>query len=709
MRLSSFHALLTTLLLGATALATPLSLQARPFTYQDLVRLDRISALSVSPDAHWALFQVRTLNKDETRGEYSIWLRDLTDLSRPETKLAVSDGGASDPAFSPDGRFIYFMSDRSSSAQVWRTTLAGATAVQVTKLPLDVNGFRVTPDGKHIVVVLAVDPAGAAAANGGDEIAYTLKSQEARKAQKTSGVVYDKLFVRHWDTWADGTRNHLFRLDFDSTGVAVNPVALMPGFDADVFSKPDGDIKEIDISPDSQWLYFGARLAGKSEPWSTNFDVYVQNLVQPGALRDLTADNQAWDATPRVSPDGRTLAYRAMKRPAFEADRFWLYLRDLQSGTVRALAADWDRSADDITWSKDGRSLWVTADDLGTHRLFRIDARSGAVTPVTRGGHLDEYAETASGMVFAKSGLGGPTQLYLQGPQSRGKERSALIDAAAQPLTQINAQRLAGVEFGAFEQFSFEGWNDETVYGYVMKPAGYVEGRRYPVAFIVHGGPQSSFSDAWSYRWNAQSYAGEGFGVVFIDFHGSPGYGQAFTDSISQHWGDRPLEDLKKGYAAALAQYPFLDASRACALGASYGGYMINWIAGNWKEPWKCLVEHDGLFDTRFMGYATEELWFAEWENGGPAYSNPQKYDEFNPALHAANWSVPMLVVHSDHDYRVVPDEGIATFTTLQRMGIESKFLRFPDENHWVLKPQNSLLWHQTVMGWIKQHTGGTP
>ena len=244
------------------------------------------------------------------------------------------------------------------------------------------------------------------------------------------------------------------------------------------------------------------------------------------------------------------------------------------------------------------------------------------------------------------------------------------------------------------------------VHGYVIKPAGYVEGKKYPVAFLIHGGPQGSFGDGWSFRWNPQTYAGAGYAVVMIDFHGSTGYGQAFTDAISQHWGDRPLEDLQKGWAYALKTYSFLDGDRAAALGASYGGYMIDWIAGNWKEPWKCLVTHDGVFDTRAMGYSTEELWFDNWENGGDVFTDPAKYDTFNPALHAKDWSVPMLVIHSDKDYRIPVEQGIGAFTALQRQGTESEFLRFPDENHWVLKPANSLKWHDTVFNWLDTHIG---
>ena len=259
---------------------------------------------------------------------------------------------------------------------------------------------------------------------------------------------------------------------------------------------------------------------------------------------------------------------------------------------------------------------------------------------------------------------------------------------------------------GKAEQFSFTGWNGDTVYGYVVKPADFDPAKTYPVAFLIHGGPQGSMANDFHYRWNPQVYAGAGFAAVMIDFHGSTGYGQTFTDSISQHWGDRPLEDLQKGWAAALAKYPFLDGGRACALGASYGGFMVNWIAGNWNAPFKCFVSHDGEVDTRSMGFTTEELWFDEWERGGTPWEVPENYERFNPFNHVKDWVKPMLIVHSAKDYRISIDQGIGAFTILQRRGVPSRFLTFPDENHWVLKPQNSVQWHDEVLGWIKRWTG---
>jgi dipeptidyl aminopeptidase/acylaminoacyl peptidase len=386
-----------------------------------------------------------------------------------------------------------------------------------------------------------------------------------------------------------------------------------------------------------------------------------------------------------------------MKRPGFEADRFAIMAMDLATGKTREVAPRLDNSAESLAISDDGKTLFTTTQDTGEMPLFAIDIANGEAALVARDGSVREFAVAGNQVLFTRDRLDSPAQLFLSDASGR----------SARQISVNNREAMDKTAWGAFEQFTFIGWNDQTVHGYVVKPANYVEGRKYPVAFLIHGGPQGSFSNGWSYRWNPQTYAGQGFAVVMIDFHGSTGYGQAFTDAISGHWGDRPLEDLQKGYAHALKKYRFLDSNRACALGASYGGYMVNWIAGNWPEPWKCLVNHDGVFDTRMMGYATEELWFTEWENGGTPFDVPQNYEKFNPVNHVAKWRVPMLVVQGELDYRIPPEQGIATFTALQRKGIESQLLLFPDENHWVLKPQNSILWHDTVNSWLKRWTSG--
>ena len=676
-----------------------LSAQRTPFTYQDMLLLDRISGLGVDPAGTMALFTVRATDMGKNKGVRSLWLKHLNEPAAPEVRLAVSDSGANGAQWGADGKVIYFLSGRggTGSTQLWKTDTDGRTAQQLTRLALGIDAYRITPDGRGSVVGIAVIPCVTE-----DEIALTVRKQGEK--QVGSGTVYEKLFVRHWDTWADGTRNHLFHVDFASGKVT----ALTSGYDGDVPSKPFGDEGDFAIAPDGKMVYFSAREAGTREPWSTNFDIYSVPITG-GSLTNLTATNPAWDASPRLSPDGTTLAYKAMKRPGFEADRFEIQLRDLATGKVTPLATDWDRSVDQLEWSADGKGLLVTADDLGKHKLFHIDRVNGGLSALSKDGHIDAFCETAKSFVFLKSSLNSPSVLYT-GKKPLVKHdvyqpKTVLIDEAATNLTSVNVV-LAGKEFGAFEQFSFAGWNNETVYGYLLRPVGYVEGRKYPVAFIIHGGPQGTFSDLWSFRWNAQTYAGAGYAVVMIDFHGSTGYGQAFCDAISTHWGDRPLEDLQKGWTHALKTYPFLDGDRAAALGASYGGFMVNWIAGKWKEPWKCLVSHDGVFDARSMGYTTEEMWFDEWDQGGSPFTEPELYDKFNPALYAKDWTVPMLIIHSDLDYRIPLEQGIGAFTALQAKGVESQFLRFPDENHWVLKPQNSKQWHDTVFGWLDSHIG---
>jgi len=657
------------------------------FTADDLVRLRRISEPQVSPDGRWVAFTLRETDMEANGGRNDLWLLELGAKSPVARRLTQNPAADTNPRWAPDSRSLYFLSTRSGSSQVWRMSLDGGEAQQVTDYPLDVGTLKVSPRGDRLALTIEVFPDCA-------DLACTVERFKARKKDKSSGRTYDQLFVRHWDTWADGTLSTLFTATLGTDGKAAAPVNVSGKVRGHVPSKPQGGDEEYEFSPDGARLVFSARLADRSEPWSTNFDLYEVPADGSAAPRNLTADNLAWDTQPVFLANG-DLAWLAMQRPGFEADRFEVMLRDAKTGAVRPVARDWDRSVQRLGTSVDRRTLLATTDDVGQVALYSIDPASGRRTRLVGEGQVAEYsAAPGGGVVIAWASLGAPAELFV----------ATRAGAAPRRLTSINGSLLDARAMSPYEQFSFRGWNDETVHGYVMKPYGWQPGRRYPIAFLVHGGPQVSFQNQWSWRWNAQTFAGRGYAVVFIDFHGSPGYGQAFTDSISQDWGGKPFIDLQKGLEAAVAKYDWLDGGRACSLGASYGGFMQNWIAGHWPDRFKCIVNHAGIFDTRTMYYTTEELWFTEWENGGPYYAKPELHEKFNPSAAVTKWKTPMLVTHGELDYRVPYSQGLATFTALQRQGVESKLLVFPDENHWVLKPANALQWHDTVLQWLDAH-----
>ncbi len=694
MRLSLLLTLLSCTLLLLPALPAAADGHAEPFDVEDLVSMARISDPQVSPDGTQIAFSLRTTDLEADRGRSDLWIVDLEGEDRAPRRLTTHPASEWNLRWSGDGESLYFLSTRSGSSQVWRLPLSGGEAVQVTDLDLDVGNLVLSPTGDRIAVSMEVFV-------DCEDLACTEERLETRAEEKTSGHVYDQLFIRHWDTWKDGRRSHLFVLPLSDGGIVAQqatPIDVSAGLDADVPSKPFGGPEEITFTPDGKQIVYSARDAGKAESWSTDFNLYLAP-VSGGEIKRLTP-NPAWDTAPTFSPDGKTLAYLAMERPGFEADRFRIILRDWESGKERVLADDWDRSAGGMSFSPDGKTLLVTAQDTGEVPLFSIDIASGKVNKIVGGGHVRSPAFAGERIVYGFDHLKSPVDLYS----------TTLTGGEPERLTEINAERMEHLLLGDYEQFSFKGWNGEKVYGYITFPVGFdaeaaKEGASYPLAFLIHGGPQGSFDNDFHYRWNPQIYAAAGYAAVMIDFHGSTGYGQNFTDSISGDWGGKPLEDLQKGLAAALKKYPWIDGDRACALGASYGGYMINWIAGNWNDAFSCLVNHDGVFDLRSMYYSTEELWFPEWETGGPAWQVGPQLEKFNPAAFVQNWKTPMLVIHGALDFRVPETQGFQAFTALQRQGIPSRLLYYPDENHWVLKPNNSIQWHETVLDWLQQWT----
>jgi dipeptidyl aminopeptidase/acylaminoacyl peptidase len=678
------------LLSGAIALAPAIAHggadEAR-FSARDLLTLKRVSDPQLSSDGRRVAFTLRETDLEGNRVRTSIWTLDIGDSQSRPLRMTQSEGSESSPRWSTQGD-LYFLSTRSGSAQVWRLPAAGGESHQVTRYPLEIGTFEVSPRGDRLAMTLEVFPECA-------DLACSAARSAALKAAPTSGQLYDSLFVRHWDAWRDGRFCMLFTVPIGPKYEAGEPENVSRAVRGNVLYRPGGSSDEYEFSPDGSNIVFTARVADRAEAWSVNFDLYRVPADGSAAPVNLTAANGAWDAQPVFLANG-DLAYLAMERVGFEADRFRIMVRDARNGATRDIAHGWDRSVRRLRVARDGRSLLANADDVGQTSLFRIDATSGRRTRLVSQGQVSEFAAAdGGGAVIAWNSLDSPPDLYAVKASEDGRLRR---------LTSVNAEVVGQRSLAAFEQFSFPGWNDETVYGYVMRPFGWQQGRQYPIAFLVHGGPQTSFQNHWNWRWNAQVFAARGYGVVMIDFHGSPGYGQSFTDSISKDWGGKPFIDLQKGLEAAIARFPWLDAERACSLGASFGGFMQNWIAGNWPHRFRCLVNHAGTFDMRGMAYTTEELWFQEWEKGGPYFENPQGHEKSNPATLVDRWRTPMLVTHGALDFRVPESQGLATFTALQRRGIDSQFLYFPDENHWVQKPANALQWHDVVFDWLKRY-----
>jgi dipeptidyl aminopeptidase/acylaminoacyl peptidase len=678
---------LAALLAAASASAAPGPAAPHPFSVQDLVTLQRVSDPRPSPDGKQVVYVLRTTDLEANRGRTDLWMVGID--GKGARQLTTSPESESSPRWAPDGKAVYFLSARGGPQQVWRLRMDGGEAEKVTSLPLDATSFRLSADGKTLLVSASVFPDCAGAAEG--PLACTTKRLDERARSKPSGRLYTQLPVRHWDEWLDGRRNHLFAVPV-AGGTAVD---LMKGMEADCPARPFGGADDYTFTPDGKGVVFSAKNDGRADAWSTNFDLFLVPLDGSAAPRNLTPDNKAWDGQPTFSPDGKRLAWLAMEVPGYEADRHRILVRDWPDGPAREVAGSWDRSPSELSWSPDGNALWATADHLGSRSLFGVDVPSGKVRLLVKDGTNHGPQQAGGLVVYVHDDLGAPADLWTIRVDGGGMA----------PITRVNATALSGIALGEREPFTFPGWNGETVHAWVVKPVGLDPAKTYPVAFLIHGGPQGSFGDQFHYRWNPQVYAAAGYAAVMVDFHGSTGYGRAFTDSIRDDWGGKPLEDLQKGLAAALARYPWMDGGRVAALGASYGGYMINWIAGAWPDRFRCLVSHDGNLDERAAYFDTEELWFPEREHGGTPWEVPGSYEKHNPVNLVKNWKTPILVVHGGRDYRVVDVQGLSSFTAAQRRGVPSEFLHFPDENHWVLKPANSIQWHDTVLRWLDRWT----
>lgn len=668
---------------AAFAFASPAA--ARPMTATDLHMMHRLGAPEVSPDGKWAVFTISDTDLQANKRNNRLYLLDLTRAGAAPQPIAGADQGH-DAVFGHDGA-LYFLRTVGERGQLFRMRMGGS-AQQISDFGADVSGFKISPAGDRVIVW----------ADQRDCPDLACAATTFPAPPDGSGRTYDKMFVRHWDTWVEpGVRSRIYAFPIEGGKLTGMGVRLTGELEGDTPSKPFGGGEEITFSPDGRTVYFTLREAGRIEPLSTNLDIFASPADGSAPPVNLTDANDAADNLPVVSPDGRMLAYVAMARPGYESDRQVIHLRDIASGQVRPLTQSWDRSVGSLVWSRDGRSLLVTAEDTQETPVFRVDVATGRVTRLTKEGTSGNVRPLPDGgALFTQNSVMAPDDLYRV--DRRGRVRQ---------LTDVNRALLAELDPVNLERFSFPGANGDKVYGIKVKAAAsQPAAAKLPIAFLIHGGPQGSFGNGWSYRWNPRLFTSPGYAAIAIDFHGSTGYGQAFTDSINKDWGGKPLEDLKLGLAYATANDPQLDADNACALGASYGGYMVNWIAGQWPDRFKCLVQHDGIFDSRAMAYETEELWFTEWEVGGPYFDAAAREvtERWNPVHHVDKWKTPMLVVTGEKDFRVPYTQGLASFTALQRKGVPSRLLVFPDENHWVLKPKNSIQWYDEVFSWMGRY-----
>jgi dipeptidyl aminopeptidase/acylaminoacyl peptidase len=669
-------------IIGTSALSS--AAFARPMTETDLATMKRLSGATASPDGTVIAFQLRETDLAANKGKTDLYMLKIG-ATNPQPMMFASkpDKNEHDPAFAPDGKSIFYISNESGSDQIWRYDIATATTTQVSNFKADVSGFKISPDGQKFAVLgdIARDCMEFGCETDGD----------TSKPGPGTGREYDQLMIRHWDQWeTPGNYSRVFTFMLGADGKLGTSGAAMDGtLVGDAPSKPFGGGDEISWSADSSGIAFTLRLADKNEAKSTNLDIYGASLKSKAPV-NLTAGNAGMDTTPAMSPDGKWMAWTSMPRATYEADQLVVKLMDLKSGKVTALTEKWDRSVSSLAWALDGQSLLVTAQDVLETPLYRVDLK-GKVTRLSDRGSIAEAVPLKNGgVVYAINSISGPSDLVYM--DAKGKTTR---------LTNVNADALATLDPVNYQKFDFAGANGEQVFGQIVKPQNATG--KLPVLLLVHGGPQGSFNNSWSYRWNPAVMASQGYAVVTIDFHGSTGYGQKFTDSINKNWGGWPLEDLQKGMDAVGKIDTQLDTANACALGGSYGGYMMNWISGNWPDRFKCLVNHAGIFDLRAMAYETEELWFDQWDNGGP-WTTRTDAEKWNPVNHVAKWKTPTLVIHGEKDYRIPYSQSLAAFTALQQQGVESKLLVFPDENHWVLKPKNSIQWHQTVFAWLAKH-----
>ena len=657
-------------------------------TIDDLLAMQRVSDPQCSPDGRWIAYVIAAVDVPGNRTDSDIWVV-ASDGSSSPRQITTSPKHDRHPRWSPDGRWLLFESNRGGDFQLYTIRMEGGEARRVTNIGTEATQGVWSPDGRQVAFVSSVFPQFSAKPFGESDAAHR-EEQKRREDSKVKARVIDQLMYRHWDAWGDGKRQHLFVMPVRDGVAEGDPRDVTPGDqDAVPTSSTFSAGDEFVFTPDGrQVLHTATPLPTREEAWSTNHDLWEVDLAS-GSRTRLT-QNPAADGLPRPSPDGRLIAYRAQARAGFEADRWQLMLLDRGTGKTRSLTEGWDASVEGLAWVPDGKGLVIEAEDQGTKRLWTVGLDGGTPKPLTTGGSAGEASVGNQLVAYTSSGLSRPADVHVV----------ALGGGVPRNVTRANEVRMHELDLPEPESVWFEGAGGTKVQMWVLKPPGFDAARKWPLVYWVHGGPQGAFMDAWSSRWNAQAWAARGWVIALPNPRGSTGFGQRFTDEISRDWGGKVFEDLMAGIAWLESQ-PWIDPKRMASAGASYGGYMMNWFQGH-TDKFRTLVTHCGVYEFATMYGTTEELWFDEWEHGIPWQDTD--FEKWSPHRHAAKFRTPNLVIHGELDFRVPVHQGLSLFTTLQRRGVPSRLLYFPDEGHWVVKPQNSALWHRTVFDWLDRY-----
>lgn len=673
-------------------LAAPVWAAGRPMTVDDLLAVKTVSDPHPSPDGKWVVYVVSEIDRKTNKSNSDLW---LVALSGGEPKrLTTSAGVDNHPRWSPDGTQIAFVSDRGGSAQIWLLPMGGGEARQLTNLPIDVAGPIWSPKGNKLAFAAEVYP--------GKTPEETAAKDKEKAESKSKARVYDQLMIRHWSAWDEGKRSHLFVADA-KTGEARD---LTPKLEVHTPPAPFGGSNDYAFSPDGEELAFTAEPI-KDLAWSTNTDIWTVP-VDGGELKNITESNKGADAQPSYAPDGKAIAYVSQARAGFEADR-WVLTVQPKDGHAVKVSEEIDRPVLSYVWVDSDQNFYAVMDDDGGQSIFEVSAtfphrgnlaglrrvQGGSNTSLELATRGAGKANDRRNFVYVHASADRPGEVYTATSEGSG----------VTALTRHNEGLLDELDLAKADAFSFKGADGDKVSGWLVRPPGFKEGEKYPVLLLIHGGPQGAWHDEWSARWNYQLFAAPGYAVVAINPRGSTGFGQKFTDQISRDWTGRVYDDLMKGLDYALKTYSFLDEDRVAAAGGSFGGFMVNWIAGH-TDRFKALISHAGVFDLTSKYGTTEELWFPEWEFGGTPWDHPEVYREQSPSSFVQNFKTPTLVIHGALDFRVPDAQGLGMFTALQRRGVPSRFLFFPDEGHWILKAQNRVVWWKEMHTWLAKYLG---